>query len=123
MKRMFDENEIIQIATKYGGGKYYMHDVTIKNKTGAALPLLKFKYISADKTKFTIDKFNFFKCFDIYATNNDTPPTYYGVKDVSKGASSLSITYYSTYPFTVTSTAQLNVQMADTLINDNVVEL
>lgn len=123
MKRMYDENEIKQITSKYGGGKSYMHDVTIKNQEGAALPLLKFKYISTDNTKFTIDKFNFFKCFDMYATNNQTPPTYYGVKDVSKGASSLSVTYYSTYPFTVTSTAQLNIQMANTLINDNVVEL
>ena len=123
MKRMYDQEEIKSIATKYGGGKMYMHDVTIKNKEGAALPLLKFKYISTDNTKFTIDKFNFFKCFDIYATNNQTPPTYYGVKDVSKGASSLSVTYYSTYPFTVTSTAQLNIQIANTLINDNVVEL
>ena len=123
MRRMYDENEIKSIASESGGGKLYLHDVTIKNKEGAALPLVKFKYISTDNTKFSIDKFNFFKCFDIYATNNETPPTYYGVKDISKGASSLSVTYYTTYPFTVTSTAQLPVQIADTLINDNVVEL
>ena len=126
MRRMYDENEIKSIASEAGGGsgaKLYIHDVTIKNKEGAALPLVKFKYISTDNTKFSIDKFNFFKCFDIYATNNSTPPTYYGVKDISKGASSLSVTYYTTYPFTVTSTAQLPVQIADTLINDNVVEL
>ena len=123
MRRMYDENEIKDIASEAGGGKLYMHDVTIKNKDGAALPIVTFKYISKDNTKFSIDKFNFFKCFDIYATNNSTPPTYYGVKDISKGASSLSITYYTTYPFSVTSTASLPVQIADIAINDNVFEL
>ena len=123
MRRMYDENEIKSIASESGGGKLYMHDVTIKNKDGAALPLVKFKYISTDNTKFSIDKFNFFKCFDIYATNNSTPPTYYGVKDISKGASSLSVTYYTTYPFSVVSTAALPVQMADIEITDEVVEL
>ena len=123
MRRMYDENEIKSIASESGGGKLYLHDVTIKNKEGAALPLVKFKYISTDNTKFSIDKFNFLKCFDIYATNNSTPPTFYGVKDISKGASSLSVTYYTTYPFVVTSTAQLPVQIADTAINDNVFEL
>ena len=123
MRRMYDENEIKSIASESGGGKLYLHDVIIKNKEGAALPLVKFKYISTDNTKFSIDKFNFLKCFDIYATNNSTPPTFYGVKDISKGASSLSVTYYTTYPFVVTSTAQLPVQIADTAINDNVFEL
>ena len=123
MKRMFDENEIIQIASKYGGGKLYLHDVTIKNKSGAALPLAKFKYISTDKTKFSLDKFNFLKCFDVYATNNSTPPTFYGVRDMTIGASSGSITYYTTYAFSVTSTATLPFQIADIDTNDNVFEL
>lgn len=123
MKRMFDENEIIQIASKYGGGKNYMHDVTIKNKSGAALPIAKFKYISTDNSKFSPDKFNFFKCFDVYANNNSMPPEFYGVKDMSIGASSGSVTYYTTYPFSVTSTAQLPFQIAEIEINDNIVEL
>lgn len=123
MKRMFDENEIIQIASKYGGGKSYMHDVTIKNKEGAALPIAKFKYISTDNTKFSPDKFNFFKCFDVYANDNSMPPKFYGVKDMSTDASSGSITYYTTYPFEVTSTATLPFQIAEILINDNIVEL
>ena len=123
MKRMFDENEIIQIASKYGGGKLYLHDVTIKNKSGAALPIAKFKYISTDNTKFSIDKLNFQKCFDVYANNNSMPPEFYQVKDMSKSASSLSITYYTSYPFVVTSTATLPVQIADIKINDNIVEL
>lgn len=107
----------------YGGGKYYMHDVTIKNKSGAQLPIAKFKYISTDNTKFSPDKFNFLKCFDVYATNNSTPPTFYGVRDMTIGASSGSITYYTTYPFTVMSTAQLIFQIAEIETNDNVFEL
>lgn len=123
MKRMFDENEIIQIASKYGGGKLYLHDVTIKNKDGAALPILTFKYISKDNAKFSIDKLDFRKCFDVYANNNSMPPEFYQVKDISVGASSISITYYTAYPFSVTGTAQLPVQIADIAINDNVFEL
>ena len=45
MRRMYDENEIKSIASESGGGKLYLHDVTIKNKSGAALPIAKFKYI------------------------------------------------------------------------------
>lgn len=120
---MFDENEIIQIASKYGGGKLYMHDVTIKNKEGAALPIATFKYISKDNAKFSIDKLNFKICFDVYANNNSMPPEFYGVKDISKSASSISITYYTAYPFSVTGTATLPVQIAETEINDNITEL
>lgn len=123
MKRMYDENEIIQIASKYGGGKLYLHDVTIKNKDGAALPIVTFKYISTDNTKFSIDKLDFRKCLDVYANNNSMPPEFYQVKDISKSASSISITYYTAYPYSVTGTAQLPVQIADIAINDNVFEL
>ena len=123
MRRMYDENEIKDIASEAGGGKLYMHDVTIKNKDGAALPIVTFKYISKDNTKFSIDKLNFQKCFDVYANNNSMPPEFYQVKDMSKSANSISITYYTTYPFSVTSTASLPVQIADIAINDNVFEL
>lgn len=105
------------------GGKLYLHDVTIKNNSGAALPIAKLKYISTDNTKFSFDKFNFYKCFDAYANDNSMPPKFYGVKDMSTSASSISITYYTTYPFSVTSTATLPVQIADTEINDNIFEL
>ena len=123
MKRMYDEKEIKDIASEAGGGKLYLHDVTIKNKDGAALPIATFKYISTDNTKFSIDKLNFQKCFDVYANNNSMPPEFYQVRDMSKSASSLSITYYTAYPFVVTSTATLPVQIADTAINDNIFEL
>ena len=123
MRRMYDENEIKSIASESGGGKLYLHDVTITNKSGAALPIAKFKYIWTDNTKFALDKFNFLKCFDVYATNNSAPPTFYGVRDMTIGASSGSITYYTTYPFSVTSTATLTFQIADIATNDNVFEL
>ena len=123
MKRMFDENEIKQIASESGGGKLYLHNVTIKNKSGAALPIATFKYISTDNTKFSVDKFNFQKCFDVYANNNSMPPEFYQVKDMSIGASSGYITYYTTYPFSTTSTAQLPFQIAEIEINDNIFEL
>ena len=106
-----------------GGGKLYMHDVTIRNNSGINLPIVKFKYISTDNNTFSLDKFNFYKCFDVYANDNSTPPKFYGVKDMSTSASSISITYYTTYPFGVTSTATLPVQIADIEISDNIIEL
>ena len=110
-------------ANESGGGKYYIHDVTIRNNSEIELPIVKFKYISTDNNTFSLDKFNFYKCFDAYANNNSTPPKFYGVKDMSTSASSISITYYTTYPFDVMSTATLPVQIADIKINDNIVEL
>ena len=88
-----------------------------------ALPIVTFKYISTDNTKFSIDKLDFRKCFDVYANNNSMPPEFYQVKDISTSANSVFITYYTAYPFSVTSTAQLPVQIADTEINDNIFEL
>lgn len=128
MRRMYDENEIKQIASETGGGgggKLYMHDVTIK-ESGSGLPIVKFKYISSDNTEFTkfsLANFNFLRCFDVYANDNNMPPKFYGVKDIATSASSITITYYTTYPFDVTSTAQLPVQTADIDTNDNVFEL
>ena len=110
-------------ADESGGGKLYLHYVTIKNNSGAALPIVTFKYISTDNTKFSLDKFNFYECFDVYANNNSMPPEFYQVKDISTSANSVFITYYTAYPFSVTSTAQLSVQIADTEINDNIYEL
>lgn len=104
-------------------GKLYLHDVTIRNNSGIELPIVKFKYISTDNNTFSLDKFNFYKCFDAYANDNSTPPKFYGVKDMSTSESSISITYYTTYPFGVTSTATLPVQIADIKIDDNIVEL
>lgn len=110
-------------GTEWVDGKYYMHDVTIKNNSGVKLPIVKFKYISTDNTTFSLDKFNFYKCFDVYANDNSTPPKFYGVKDMSTSASSISITYYTAYPFSVTGTATLPVQIEDIEINDNIIEL
>ena len=104
-------------------GKLYLHDVTIKNNSRAALPIAKFKYISTDNTKFSLDKFNFYKCFDVYANDNSMPPKFYGVKEMTTNASSVSITYYNTYPFSVSSTGTLPVEIANIEINDNIVEL
>lgn len=106
-----------------GGGKCYMHDVTIRNNSGVKLPIVKFKYISTDNTTFSLDKFNFYKCFDVYASKNSTPPEFHGVQAITINASSISIMYYTKYPFSVTGTAQLSVQIADTEINDNIYEL
>lgn len=125
MRRMFDENEIRQIASKYGGGKLYMHDVTIINKSEAALPIVKFKYISTDNTEFSVDKFNFNICFDIYATDTNVPPKYYHVKYIIKnpGENQVSIEYYTGYPFSVTATDSINILIADMDISDKVIEL
>lgn len=110
-------------GTEWADGKYYIHDVTIKNNSGVKLPIVKFKYISTDNTTFSLDKFNFYKCFDVYASKNSTPPEFHGVQAITINASSISIMYYTKYPFSATGTATLTVQIADIEINDNIIEL
>ena len=113
-------------GTEWADGKYYMHDVTIKNKNSAEkLPYLKFKYISTDNTEFSVDKVNFNICFDIYATDTNVPPKYHQVKYIIKNpvGNQVSIEYYIEYPFSDTATDSINIPIEDMDISDEITEL
>ena len=125
MKRMYDENEIKSIASEAGGGKYYIHDVSIyNNDTPSLLPLVKFKYISKDNNKFTLDKFYFHKCFDVYTTDANDPPKFYNVNSMKIRSDKIFIEYYSEYPLSTAATGSANIPITSGLqINDDITEL
>ena len=109
-----------------GGGKCYMHDVTISdNSTGSLQPTVFFKYISKDNAKFSIDKLNFKICFDVITSTSDLPPKLYKVSSmvVEQGTNNLNISYYSTYPYSVMEEETVVIPKANIQIGDNVVEL
>lgn len=121
MRRMYDVNEIKDIASEVGGGKYYMHDVIISNNsTPASVPGVYFKYISKDSTKFSIDKLNFKICFDVTTTTSDVPPKYYKVDSIVVDATKLNITYYPTYPYNTAEQTIITIPKANIEISDSV---
>lgn len=108
----------------YGGGKYYIHDVSISdNRTPTLQPSVFFKYISKDNTKFSIDKLNFKICFDVTTSTSDLPPKHYKVDSMIVGGNDLNITYYPTYPYSAAEQTTITISIADIDIRDNVVEL
>lgn len=109
-----------------GGGKYYMHDVSISdNSTSSLQPCVLFKYISKDNTKFSIDKLNFKICFDVTTSTTELPPKHYKVKGmvVMQGTNNLYIEYYSTYPYGDLDQTTITILKDNIQISDNVVEL
>ena len=62
MKRMYDENEIRQIASEAGGGKLYLHHVKImaylEEGSGVLFDgMISIDMYSSSATKFTLDTF------------------------------------------------------------------
>ena len=110
----------------YGGGKLYMHDVSISdNSTPSLQPTVLFKYISKDNTKFSIDKLNSGICFDVTTSTTELPPKHYKVKGmvVMQGTNNLYIEYYSTYPYSDLDQTTITILKDNIDISDNVVEL
>lgn len=114
-------------ANESGGGKYYMHNVTIYNKnTPSLLPNVNFKYISTDNTKFSLNKLNFKICFDVITADTTTPPKYYKVDDMrvnTNDKTKFDILYYPSYPYSVIAQATSTIPIADIEIIDDVIEL
>lgn len=105
-------------------GKLYLHDVSISdNSTPSLQPTVFFKYISKDNTKFSLDKLNFKICFDVTTSTSDLPPKYYKVDFMIVDGNKLNITYYPTYPYSITEPITITILTANIQISDNVVEL
>lgn len=110
----------------YGGGKYYIHDVSISdNSTPVLQPTVFFKYISKDNAKFSIDKLNFKICFDVTTSTTELPPKHYKVNDmiVEQGTNNLIIEYYPTYPYSDSEQTRFTIKKANIEISDDVIEL
>lgn len=113
-------------ANESGGGKLYIHDVSISdNSTKSLQPTVLFKYISKDNTKFSIDKLNFKICFDVTTSTTELPPKHYKVKGmvVMQGTNNLYIDYYSTYPYSDLDQTTITILKDNIQIDDDVIEL
>ena len=109
-----------------GGGKLYMHDVTIRDHgTESLQPCVLFKYISKDNAKFSLDKLNFGICFDVTTSTTELPPKHYKVKGmvVKQATNNLYIEYYSTYPYSDLDQTTITILKDNIQITDDVVEL
>lgn len=129
MRRMYDENEIKLIASEAGGGggKLYMHDIALTMKTSND-GIFKCKVLSTRSTAYerTDLNINFADIVLEKSFHNGVVPTYYEVKTFYQSvpnSDSITIDYFSSYPFSVTQheTKQFTVENSD--FNDTVTEL
>ena len=111
MKRMFDEKEIIQIASE-SGGKLYLHSVKVKSSGIYGVPALDFKVISTSNTKITKDNLNKTKgAFDMILSGDDAtmPPNLYIARSFLASPNSVSVSYFKTYPTKSDSTSTIEI--------------
>ena len=112
MKRMFDENEIRQIASEAGGGKLYLHAVKIKSSGIYGVPAFDFKVISTSNTKITKDNLNKTKgAFDMVLSGDDAtmPPFLYIARSFLATPNSVTVSYFKTYPTKSDSTSSIEI--------------
>ena len=123
MKRMYDENEIRQMASEAGGGKLYLHAVKVKSSGIYGVPAFDFKFISTSNTPITKD--NIYKtinskpAFDMILSGDDAtvPPNLYIARSFVASPNSVSVSYLKTYPTNTTSSIEIgsggNYSVAD----------
>lgn len=131
MKRMFDENEIRQIASEAGGGKLYLHAVKVKSSGIYGVPALDFEFISTSNTKITKDNIytsTFLRMpkaiFDMILSGDDTsmPPKLYIVTSFLATPDNVSVSYFKTYP--TNSVSSINIGSGGNYsVTDTVTEL
>ena len=124
MKRMFDENEIRQIASEAGGGKLYLHAVKVKSSGIYGVPAFDFKLISTSNTPITKDniiKNQFAPAFDMILSGDDAtmPPFLYIATTFLASPDHVNVSYLKTYPTNSTSSIDIgsggNYSVADVI--------
>lgn len=128
MKRMYDQNEIKQIASEAGGGKLYLHAVKVKSSGIYGVPAFDFQFISTSNTKITKDNIytsTFLKMpkaiFDMILSGDDTsmPPKLYIATTFLASPDSVNVSYLKTYPTNSISSIDIgsggNYSVADTV--------
>ena len=121
MKRMFDENEIRQIASEAGGGKLYLHKLSIVIPEGSQAQL---KILSQDSSKITrVTNELLIKMISGLASNS-FPPAYSNIYEMAVvNDNTLSLSVYNSYPFNVTQKTYYDIDLSQARITDAVTEL
>ena len=121
MKRMYDENEIKSIASKYGGGKLYLHKLSIFVPESSQAQL---KIINTDSSKITSVTAELLEKIISGLAAPSFPPSYSNIYNiVLVDGNRLSIGLYSTYPFDVTHVNNCEIDLNQARITDKVIEL
>ena len=121
MKRMYDENEIKSIASESGGGKYYLHVLSIGVPGSANVQL---QILSSDSSKITNVTEELLGKYISGLASQSIPPSYSNIYNIALlGNNQLSATVYTTYPFDVTHTNTYDIDLSQATIVDNPIEL
>ena len=126
MKRMFDENEIKQMASE-AGGKLYLHAVKVKSSGIYGVPALDFKVINTSNTKITKDNINKAAgAFDMILNGDDAtvPPFLYIARSFLAEPDHVNVSYFKTYPTKSDSTSSIDIGSGGNYsVTDTVTEL
>ena len=121
MKRMYDEKEIKDIASEAGGGKLYLHNLSIFVPESSQAQL---KIINADSSKITSVTNELLKKLISGLAAPSFPPVYSNIYNIAVlDGNRLSLTTYQAYPFDVTHTNNYEIDLSQARITDVVTEL
>lgn len=121
MKRMYDENEIKSIASESGGGKWYLHILSISDPETAQVQL---RIINTDSSKITSVTDELLGRYISALASSSFPPAYSNIYNMALlGNNRLSVTTYNAYPFDVTHTTTYEIDLSQAIILDNPIEL
>lgn len=121
MRRMYDENEIKSIASESGGGKLYLHNLSIFVPGSSQAQL---KIINADSSKITNVTNKLLENLISGLAAPSFPPVYSNIYEIAVlDSNRLSLSTYSAYPFDVTHTNNLEIDLSQARITDNPIEL
>ena len=104
-----------------GGGKLYLHKLSIVIPEGAQAQL---KFLSPDSSKITTVTNELLAKMISGLASNSFPPVYYDIRESAvSNDTMLSLTVYNAYPFNVTQTSNYEINMTHANILDKVTEL
>ena len=121
MRRMYDENEIKSIASESGGGKLYLHNLSIVVPESSQAQL---KILSQDSSKIArVTNELLVKMISGLAASS-FPPSYSNIYNMAVvNDNTLSLSVYNSYPLSVTQTTDFNIDLNQARITDKVTEL
>lgn len=117
------ENEIKSIASESGGGKLYLHKVTIHDS--ADTKLIKLLFVNSNSNKITNITQNLVNTAIECNASPTTPPTYYecGSVPIYITNGNIEASGFTSYPFDIMNTISVNIELATAAIEDDVTEL
>lgn len=110
-------------ANESGGGKLYLHKVTIHDS--ADTKLIKLLFVNSNSNKITNITQNLVNTAIECNASPTTPPTYYecGSVPIYITNGNIEASGFASYPFNIMNTISVNIELATAAIEDDVTEL